>query len=390
MDADERFMWMALDLARQGRGLTNPNPMVGAVVVKNGEVVGTGYHQVAGGPHAEYIALQKAGEKARDATLYANLEPCCHQGKTPPCAENILKAGIKKVVVAMEDPNPLVDGKGISYLREKGIKVKVGILEDKARHLNEIFIKYITTRKPFVIVKTAMSFDGKIATREGDSRWITGEKSRQLVHRLRSRADAVVVGIETVIHDNPALTTRIADDKDSKDAIRVILDSKARLPHDAKVINPASRASTIVAVTEDAPPERCGALRNLGVEVLTLPSSGGRVSAEALVEALGKRKISCLLVEGGGTVNYSLLEKNLVDKLYLFLAPVIFGGKNAPTPFGGEGIDVLDKAWAVSNFELKQYGEDLLIIGYPVKRDEKERETDVYGNSGGDGISKVV
>ena len=188
--------------------------MVGAVVVKNGEVISTGYHGYAGGPHAEHIALQKAGEKAKDATLYANLEPCCHQGKTPPCVEIIRDAGITKVVVAMLDPNPLVNGKGIKWLREKGIKVKVGVLEDKARHLNEVFIKYITTRRPFVIVKAAMSFDGKIATREGDSRWITGKKSRQMAHRLRSRADAIIVGINTVIKDNPVLTTRLTDKED--------------------------------------------------------------------------------------------------------------------------------------------------------------------------------
>ncbi len=389
MDADERFMWMTLDLARQGRGLTNPNPMVGVVVVKDGEVVGTGYHKVAGGSHAEIIALQKAGERARGATLYANLEPCSHQGKTPPCVEAIITAGIKKVVVAMNDPNPLVNGKGIRFLSKNGVKVKVGILEEKARHLNEIFIKYITTRKPFVIVKTAMSLDGKIATRKGDSRWITGEKSRQMAHRLRSRADGIVVGIETVLHDDPALTTRIADDKDhNKDAARIILDSKARLPLDAKVINADSNAPTIVVVTEEAPQERCNALISQGVEVIVLPSHEGKVSLKALMEILGQREITCLLVEGGGTVNYSFMEENLIDKLYLFLAPIICGGRNAPTSFSGEGIDILNKAWAVSNLELKQYGEDLLLIGYPNKREE--RETDVYGNSRGDGNSTVI
>lgn len=372
-------MWMVLDLARKGRGLTNPNPMVGAVVVKNGEVISTGYHGYAGGPHAEHIALQKAGEKAKDATLYANLEPCCHQGKTPPCVEIIRDAGITKVVVAMLDPNPLVNGKGIKWLREKGIKVKVGVLEDKARHLNEVFIKYITTRRPFVIVKAAMSFDGKIATREGDSRWITGKKSRQMAHRLRSRADAIIVGINTVIKDNPVLTTRLTD-KEGKDANRIILDSGARLPLDAKVINPSSKASTIVVATEAAPPERCEALRERGVEVLIFPSERGKVSLEALMVELGKRRFSSLLVEGGGAVNYSFLEENLIDKIYLFLAPIIFGGLTAPTPFAGEGIDMLKKAWMVSNLELKQYDEDLLLIGYPHQQSGKEAKADVYGN----------
>ncbi|NLZ27999.1 MAG: bifunctional diaminohydroxyphosphoribosylaminopyrimidine deaminase/5-amino-6-(5-phosphoribosylamino)uracil reductase RibD [Firmicutes bacterium] len=372
-------MWTVLDLARKGRGLTNPNPMVGAVVVKNGEVVSTGYHGYAGGPHAEYIALQKAGEKARGATLYANLEPCCHRGKTPPCVESIHAAGISKVVVAMKDPNPIVNGKGINWLREKGVKVKVGVLEDKARRLNEVFIKYITTRRPFVIVKAAMSFDGKIATREGDSRWITGKKSRQMAHQLRNRADAIIVGINTISRDDPVLTTRLTD-REGRDADRIILDSRARLPLDAKVINPSSRATTIVAATEAASPERCGKLRERGVEVLLLPAKGGRVSLEALMIELGKRKYSSLLVEGGGTVNYSFLEENLIDKIYLFLAPIIFGGQSAPTPFAGEGIDVLKKAWMVSNLDLKQYDEDLLLIGYPHRHLEKEARTDVHGN----------
>lgn len=371
MDADERFMWMTLDLARQGRGRTSPNPMVGAVVVKDGEVVSTGYHKEAGSPHAEVVALQKAGEKARGATLYANLEPCSHKGKTPPCVEAITEAGIKKVVVSMTDPNPVVNGKGISFLRDRGIKVKVGILEEKARHLNEIFIKYITTRRPFVIVKAAMSLDGKIATREGDSRWITGEKSREMAHRLRSRADGIVVGIETVLHDDPALTTRLTDDKDlNRDAARIILDSKARLPLDAKVIDSDSDAPAIVAVTEEAPRERCDALVQKGVEVITLPSGNdGKISLDALLEELGRREMTCLLVEGGGMVNYSFLAKDLIDKVYLFLAPIICGGRNAPTSFSGEGIDKLNKAWSVSNIELKQYGEDLLLIGYPDKKE---------------------
>jgi diaminohydroxyphosphoribosylaminopyrimidine deaminase/5-amino-6-(5-phosphoribosylamino)uracil reductase len=379
LDADERIMWTVLDLARKGRGLTNPNPMVGAVVVKNGEVVSTGYHGYAGGPHAEYIALQKAGEKARGATLYANLEPCCHRGKTPPCVESIHAAGISKVVVAMKDPNPIVNGKGIDWLREKGIEVKVGVLEDKARRLNEVFIKYITTRRPFVIVKAAMSFDGKIATREGDSRWITGKKSRQMAHQLRNRADAIIVGINTILRDDPVLTTRLTD-REGRDADRVILDSRARLPLDAKVINPSSRATTMVAATEAAPPERCEKLRERGVEILLLPSERGRVSLEALMIELGKRKYSSLLVEGGGTVNYSFLEENLIDKIYLFLAPIIFGGQSAPTPFAGEGIDVLKKAWMVSGLELKQYDEDLLLIGYPHRHLEEEARADVHGN----------
>ena len=368
MDADERFMWMALDLARQGRGLTNPNPMVGVVVVKDGEVVGTGYHKVAGGHHAEVVALEKAGEKAVGATLYTNLEPCCHTGKTPPCVEAIINSGVSRVVVAMTDPNPVVNGKGISYLTERGIKVKVGILQEKAEQLNEIFVKYITTKEPFVIVKAAMSMDGKIATRTGKSRWITGEKSRQTTHRLRSRADGIMVGIKTVLEDDPALTTRLEDESENRDPIRIIVDSKARLPLNARVINVDSRVPVIVAVTENAPAEKCEALRDKGIEVLALPSENQRVSLKALVKELGAREMSCLLVEGGGILNYSLLEEGLVDKLYLFIAPILCGGDTAPTPFGGEGIDDLKDAWNVSNVQLKQYGDDMLLIGYPHKR----------------------
>ncbi len=380
MDADERFMWMALDLARQGRGYTSPNPMVGSVVVKDGEVVGTGFHKAAGTAHAEDIALEKAGEQARGATLYVNLEPCCHHGRTPPCVEKIIDSGIKKVVVAMTDPNPVVNGKGMDILRENGVKVKAGILEEHARQLNEIFVKYITTGRPFVIVKAASTLDGKLATREGDSRWITGEKARQQVHRLRSRADGILVGIETVLHDNPYLTTRLAeedgsgyagtggsDEKENRDAVRIILDSRARLPLDARVINRESPAPTIVAVTDEAEPGRCAALQEQGVEVLRLPAKNGLVSLPALMKTLGDREMTCLLVEGGGTVNYSFLEEDFVNKLYMFYAPIVCGGRNAPSSFGGSGIERIEEAWRITNIEFKQYGEDLLLIGYPHK-----------------------
>lgn len=382
MDADERFMWMALDLARHGSGFTSPNPMVGAVVVQEGEVVGTGYHRSAGSAHAEVVALEKAGSKAQGATLYTNLEPCCHHGKTPPCVEAILQAGIRKVVIGMTDPNPLVSGQGIRWLEENGVKVKNGVLKDKALSLNEVFVKYITTKKPFVMIKTAMSLDGKIATREGHSKWITGERSRQFVHRLRNQADAVVVGIGTVLKDDPLLTTRIDD---GRDAARVVVDSMARLPLAAKVINPQSPAPTIAAVTVDAPEERCEALRRAGVEVMKFPARKGRVSLEALLAALGQKEMSSVLVEGGGELNYSFLEDGLIDKAYFFVAPLICGGRDAPTPFGGEGIGRIEDAWAVSQLEFKQYGEDMLIIGYP----SKERKGHVYGNNRGTGAGAV-
>ncbi len=365
MDVDDRFMWMALDLARQGRGRTSPNPLVGAVVVQDTEVVGTGYHQAAGSPHAEIIALKKAGERAKGATLYVNIEPCSHQGRTGPCAEVIVDAGIGRVVAAMEDPNPLVSGRGFARLREAGIKVKEGVLEEKARRLNEVFIKYITTGLPFVGIKVAMSLDGKIGTMTGESHWITGEKSRQFVHRLRDQSDVIMVGIETVLKDDPRLTTRF-ESGEGKDPLRVIVDSTARLPLDARVVENPSSAGTILAVTDHAPPDKCRALEERGVEILTLPALEERVDLTYLLKKLAERELTTVLVEGGGTLNYSLLENSLVDKLFVFIAPLLIGGARSPTAFAGAGIESLKKAWAVEDIEMKQFERDLLLIGYPV------------------------
>lgn len=364
MDQDEKYMWMALDLARQGRGRTNPNPMVGAVLVKDGEVIGSGYHQFAGGPHAEVIALRMAGEKAKGASLYVNLEPCAHHGRTAPCAEALIKAGVRDVIAAIGDPNPQVSGKGFQRLQEAGIRIKTGILEEKARRLNEVFLKYIVTQMPFVMLKTAMTLDGKIATRTGESRWITGEKSRQFVHRLRDQCDAVMVGIGTVLCDNPRLTTRLAEGG-GKDALKVVVDTSARLPLEARVINPGLRNKLYLATTDTASPEKIRALREKGVEVAILPSSEGHVDLKVLLRRLGERKISSVLVEGGGTLNYSLLEAGVVDKLFIFIAPLILGGRNSPTPFAGEGVDSISRSWQVEQTEIKQFDRDILIVGYP-------------------------
>ncbi len=364
MAVDDRFMWAALDLARRGRGKTSPNPMVGAVVVRDGQIIGTGYHQAAGEAHAEVMALRKAGGNARGAVLYVNLEPCIHQGRTGPCTEAIIAAGISKVVAAMEDPNPLVSGKGFQRLKEAGVKVKVGVLEEKSRRLNEVFIKHITTGRPFVIVKSAVTADGKIATRAGHSRWITGEKARAFVHRLRNNSDAIAVGIDTVLHDDPRLTARL-EEGGGKDPLRVVVDSRARLPIDARMIKMSSRAATLLAATAAAPPEKRRALEEKGVELLLLPEKGGRVDLDALIEELGRRGICQLLVEGGGTLNFSLLEAGLIDKVMLFIAPLIVGGRESPTSFGGEGVATLDQGWRLEDLEIKQYDGDLLLIGYP-------------------------
>ncbi|HAP32322.1 MAG TPA: bifunctional diaminohydroxyphosphoribosylaminopyrimidine deaminase/5-amino-6-(5-phosphoribosylamino)uracil reductase RibD, partial [Firmicutes bacterium] len=348
MESDERYMWMVLDLARKGWGRTSPNPMVGAVLVKNGEVVGTGFHQRAGEPHAEIIALAEAGEKARGASMYTNLEPCCHFGRTPPCTDALIEAGIRKVVTATRDPNPLVSGRGLARLQQAGIKVKSGVLEEKARRLNEVFFKYITSGTPFVVVKAAMTLDGKIATSDGRSRWITGEKSRNFVHRLRSKCDGIMVGINTVLQDNPNLNVRLEGEEENRPK-RIIVDSRGRLPLDAVVVKTAAHSKTILATTALAPAEKLASLRSRGVEVLVLPIKDDKVDLQALMGALGKQEISVLLVESGGTLNYSLLEQNLIDKLYCFIAPILFGGKDAPTPLEGSGIGEPDKAWIVKD-----------------------------------------
>lgn len=369
MESDERYMWMALDLARKGWGKTSPNPMVGAVLVKDGEVVGTGYHHRAGEPHAEVIALKEAGEKARGATLYTNLEPCSHFGRTPPCTDALIGARIRKVVMATYDPNPLVSGNGVAKLKQAGIKVKNGVLEDKAKRLNEVFFKYITTGTPFVVAKAAMTLDGKIATSTGKSRWITSEKSRKFVHRLRSMCDGIMVGINTVLKDDPLLNARL-DTEGGHNPIRIIVDSRGRLPLDAAVVKTARQFGTVLATTALAPEGKLSSLRSRGVEVLVLPDKEDKVDLHALMQALGQQEISILLVEGGGTLNYSLLEQNLIDKLYYFVAPLLFGGKDAPTPLEGIGIGEPHKSWVVENLEIKQLERDLLIIGYPVRREE--------------------
>ena len=373
MDIDERFMWIALDLARRGRGSTSPNPMVGAVVVRDGKIVGTGYHQAPGGPHAEVAALRQAGEKARGAVLYVNLEPCAHRGRTGPCADAIIRAGISRVVAAMEDPNPLVAGKGFRKLAEAGIELKRGVLEEKALRLNEVYVKFITTGRPFVIVKTAVTADGKTATRTGRSRWITGEKARAFVHRLRHNSDAIAVGIDTVLRDDPLLTARL-EGGGGRDPLRVIVDSRARLPLDARVINSASRAATFLAVTPAAPADKLRALEEKGVEILLLPGREGRVDLDALMRKLGERGVCQLMVEGGGNLNYSLLEAGLVDKLMLFMAPLIIGGRESPTSFEGAGVARLEEAWRLKDMEIKQYDGDLLLIGYPLAPEKRNAE----------------
>ncbi|MBM7855756.1 diaminohydroxyphosphoribosylaminopyrimidine deaminase/5-amino-6-(5-phosphoribosylamino)uracil reductase [Desulfohalotomaculum tongense] len=360
---DRYYMKEALQLAAKAEGCTSPNPMVGAVVVKNGRIVGRGYHQRAGTPHAEVHALREAGEQAEGATIYVTLEPCCHYGRTPPCTEAIKKAGISRVVVAITDPNPLVAGRGLNILKEAGIEVTSGVLADEAGKLNEVFIKYITTNRPFVVLKAAVSLDGKIATATGESQWITGPESREYAHRLRHRYDGILVGINTVLSDNPSLTARLPEGG-GRDPVRIVLDSKCRTPLDAKIINQSSKAKTIIATTEAADREKIEALKQAGAEVIVLPGSSGRVDIEELLKELGRREITSLLVEGGGGVHGSFLTAKMVDKVYWFIAPMLIGGAEAPGAVAGRGAEKLADAVKLKELTIHRFGPDICIEGY--------------------------
>lgn len=363
---ENQFMRLALELAEKARGRTSPNPMVGAVVVKDGKVIGTGYHQKAGTPHAEIHALAQAGEEAEGADLYVTLEPCNHYGRTPPCTEAVIKAGIKRVMIAMEDPNPLVCGQGIQRLRSAGIEVYQGIMEEEAKRLNEVFIKYIRTKQPFVALKAAISLDGKMATETGQSRWITGEEARLNGHMLRNSYDAILVGIGTVKADNPSLTCRLPGGK-GRDPVRVIVDSQLSISPAARVLHLDSPAPTIVATTEQAHQEKIREIEKLA-EVIVV-NQGPRVSLPDLLAKLGERAITSVLVEGGGQINGSFLRQGLVDKYYFYVAPKIIGGAEAPGPFQGKGIGDLEKAVVLDNLTVSRLGSDLLITAYPRKKE---------------------
>ena len=357
---DKEYMQEALRIAENARGRTSPNPLVGAVIVKDGRIIAEGWHRQAGTPHAEIHALKMAGTLAKDATLYVTLEPCSHFGRTPPCANAIVEVGIKKVIAAMSDPNPKVAGRGLNILRKAGIEVEVGVCENEARKLNEVFIKWVATGKPFVALKMAMSLDGKIATSTGQSKWITSEASRQRVHELRDTHDSIMVGIETVLKDNPMLTTRILG---GKNPVRIVVDSNARTPLVSNVVMNHHQAKTIIAVTENAPVERVNVLKNSGIEII-FAGNGERVDLNILMNELAKREITSVLVEGGGTLNFALLEAGLIDKVYAFIAPKIIGGRNALTSVEGNGFENLIDAINLKNITTEQIDSDILITGY--------------------------
>nr|WP_109688126.1 bifunctional diaminohydroxyphosphoribosylaminopyrimidine deaminase/5-amino-6-(5-phosphoribosylamino)uracil reductase RibD [Tumebacillus permanentifrigoris] len=352
-------MQMALDLAAQAQGQTNPNPMVGAVLVKEGRVIGFGAHLKAGEPHAEVHAFRMAGEQAEGATLYVTLEPCSHHGRTPPCADLVVSSRVKRVVVAMQDPNPLVAGRGIQRIREAGIAVEVGVLEEQAIQLNERFLHNIRTQRPFVVVKTAMTLDGKIAAHTGDSRWITGPSARTAVHKVRDEVDGILVGIGTVLADDPELTTRLPDGG-GKNPTRIILDSSLRIPETTKVLD-TTVAPTWIVTGPEHDEAKATRLRERGVRVLSLADR----SVLHLLEELYKQGITHLLVEGGATVNGAFLEAGLIDKVMAFIAPKLVGGATAPTPFGGTGFAKMSEALQLRDLSITVYGNDVCIMGYP-------------------------
>jgi len=363
--AGERFMRLALRLARRARGRTSPNPMVGAVLTKGGEVVGRGYHRRAGTEHAEIRAIRDAGARAVGGTLYVNLEPCNHQGRTGPCARAIIDAGIRRVVIGMKDPNPLVNGKGIAALRRHGVEVVTGVLEQESRDLNEFFICFITKRRPFVTFKAAITLDGRVAARGGDSRWVTGEAARREGHRLRATHDAIMVGVGTVLRDNPTLTCR--EVRGGRDPVRVVVDSRLRTPVDSRVIRAAagSPAPTLVMTTPGASRRRERALVAAGAAVLRVPGEG-RVAIPALVTALAERGVTSLLLEGGPTLAGSFWAAGVVDRVVAFLAPKLLADPRALPMLAGPPAGAMAAAVELARTRVRRVGNDIMISGAPL------------------------
>jgi diaminohydroxyphosphoribosylaminopyrimidine deaminase/5-amino-6-(5-phosphoribosylamino)uracil reductase len=355
------FMKEALRLAAKGRGKTSPNPMVGAVIIRGGKIIAGDYHRRSGTPHAEILALRKAGKLAKDATLFINLEPCCHTDKkTPPCTNAIIESGLKKVIVAMTDPNPKVSGKGIKTLKSAGIEVETGLIETAAKRLNETFTKFITKREPFVILKAAQSLDGKIATASGESKWITGDKARQYVHKLRNEVDAVMAGIGTVIADDPSLDCRM---RGGKNPYRIIVDSSLKIPLNSRVLKHNDQ-KTIIATTKVADREKFISIINMGHKVLTVKSNAGKVDLKSLMKKLGRLEITSVMIEGGSSLNASALSSGIVDKVIFFCAPKIIGGVDAISSVGGLSPASLNKIVKVKDLRVKRVGDDFMFEGY--------------------------
>lgn len=394
---DEKYMKLAMNLAKKGEGKVNPNPLVGAIIVKDNKIIGKGYHREFGENHAEIEAFNNLASDSYGATMYVNLEPCSHYGKTPPCVDKIIKNKISKVIIGCLDPNELVKGKGIKKLENEGIEVKISNLEDECKKLNEVFIKYIKLKKPFVVLKNAMSLDGKISTYTGESKWITGEKSRESVHNLRNKYMGIMIGINTVIKDNPELTCRL---KNGRNPVRIIVDSNLRIPINSKVIlnnknsfnlkllkefnteienindflkednnlkirnNIVLKDITIIATTKKANKEKIKILESKGVIVLITKEKENRVDLNDLMIKLGKLNIDSILLEGGSELNFSAIKERIVDKIICYIAPKIIGGSSSKTPIGGQGIEKISDVINIKDMSFKNIGEDIVVEGY--------------------------
>jgi len=364
MNVDELFMKKVLRLARRGLGATSPNPVAGALAVKNGHIVGSGYHKRAGAPHAEIEALSRAGERARGSTLYVNLEPCNHYGRTPPCTKAILDNGVRRVVVGMADPNPDVSGGGCEFLRSRGVEVKCGALEEECARLNEVYVKFVTKGKPFVILKGALTLDGWMATRKGNSKWITNERSRKFVHTLRKRADAIMVGVETIIADNPLLRPYLLRGS-HREPVRIIADTNLRIPLDSSVLNGGTSALTIMAAGSNVSSTKRKRLEGLGARVINCQMRDGRIDLADLLDKLREMSITSVLVEGGGTLFGSIIREGLADKFYIFLAPKILGGDNGVPFTRGAGCDIIENCLTLRVSMVRRFDDDIMIEAYP-------------------------
>ncbi|MGD9127850.1 MAG: bifunctional diaminohydroxyphosphoribosylaminopyrimidine deaminase/5-amino-6-(5-phosphoribosylamino)uracil reductase RibD [Planctomycetia bacterium] len=363
-DIDRFHMARAVELARQGEGTVEPNPMVGCVIARGAEAIAEGWHRQFGGPHAEIEALSMADGRAAGATMYVTLEPCCHQGKTPPCTEAIIQAGIRRVVIAMRDPFPQVDGGGLKLLEAAGITTDVGLMESEARELNRPYLKLVESGRPWVIAKWAMTLCGKTATRTGSSRWISGEKSREVVHRLRGRVDAILVGSGTARCDDPELTVRLpAGQVPKRVPLRIVLDSRAELSLESRLVQTASELPLLVAVSEEASGESIQRLEKAGAEVFCCRGSDRSARLESLLDELGRRRMTNLLVEGGGEVVGTLLDVRAVDEVHVFIAPKLVGGKASPTPAGALGIAQMSDALHVIRPTIETLDSDIYLHG---------------------------
>jgi diaminohydroxyphosphoribosylaminopyrimidine deaminase/5-amino-6-(5-phosphoribosylamino)uracil reductase len=360
--ADLSYLEMAYGLAEKAKGRVSPNPLVGAVIVKNGVIVGSGYHEEAGKPHAEIIALREAGHLAKNAEAFITLEPCVHWGRTPPCVESLREAKLRRVVVSALDPNPLVFRKGIRKLKEAGIEVAYGLLQEKNQRLNEAYIKSITQKRPFLTVKAALTLDGRLATKRMDSRWISSSAAREYVHLLRGEHDALMVGIGTILKDDPWLTVRHAN-WGNKPLTRIILDSHLRFPLKAKILSTLPDNKIVIFTLNTAPPKKAALLRNRGVEVVSSSALSGRINLLEILGRLGEREVSNVLVEGGSRLITSLLEQKLADKIYMIFSPKFVGGEKAPSVYAGKGAEYLKDSLVLKSLHHYRIGEDIIMEG---------------------------